>query len=58
MNIAQAQAIKTTRELAEALLVRLDHLSKRVAGLEAREGDRALAKLREQRNLSLPKANK
>ena len=59
MNIAQAQAIKHTKELAEKLLVRMDKLSKRVEDLEAREGDRALPKFRpEPKTLTLPKAPK
>ena len=60
MNIAQAQAIKHTKELAEELLVRMDRLSKRVENLEAREVPREISKfLRpEPKTLTLPKAPK
>ena len=59
MNIAQAQAIKHTKELAEKLLVRMDKLSKRVEDLEAREVVREISKFRpEPKTLTLPKAPK
>ena len=59
MNIAQAQAIKHTKELAEKLLVRMDKLSKRVEYLEAREVVREISKFRpEPKTLTLPKAPK